>query len=273
MYFFHGFPSSRLLAAFLHERAKAAGLALIASDRPGFGHSSPKPGRTILDWPSDVAALADCLGHKRFSVLGVSCGGPYALACAHELPHRVRRAVLVAGMGPMDVPSIRARQHPALKLMFALARIHPRLIAPFLRLDRRLYTGDVDKALRVLARMLTPPDRELLLAEPKVAADFLRSMADAYRQGIGAAQQEAALIAAPRGFRMSNIKVPVHVFQGDHDRHVPPVMGLYLADSIPFATWHRCPNDGHLSIVWNQFDEYARLLNGQAGEHRLSSLA
>ena len=74
---------------------------------------------------------------SRFGVLGISCGGAYALACAHELRERLDYIGLVAGMGPMDVPAIRREQHPALKVLFGLARIHPRLVAPMLRMDQR----------------------------------------------------------------------------------------------------------------------------------------
>jgi len=76
LYFFHGFPGSRLQAALLHEQALAAGVCLVAPDRPGFGRSTPDPQRTISGWSADVAQLADHLGHERFGVLGVSCGGP-----------------------------------------------------------------------------------------------------------------------------------------------------------------------------------------------------
>ena len=57
--FFHGLPGSRL--DFLSEsRACArASVELIALDRPGFGLSSPQPGRVPLDWARDVAAAPD----------------------------------------------------------------------------------------------------------------------------------------------------------------------------------------------------------------------
>src|SRR6266851_4974162 len=48
-------------------------------NRPGFGASDPKPGRTILDFATDVDQLADALGLDRFALIGVSAGGPYAL--------------------------------------------------------------------------------------------------------------------------------------------------------------------------------------------------
>ena len=51
-------------------------MRVIAVDRPGIGGSEPEPNRKVLDWPSDVAALADALDSERFSVLGLSFRGP-----------------------------------------------------------------------------------------------------------------------------------------------------------------------------------------------------
>ena len=85
LFFFHGFPSSRLEAQFTEGVAGRLGARIIAIDRPGFGRSDFKKERRIRDWPDDVLALADALGIDRFAVLGVSGGGPYAAACAHVL--------------------------------------------------------------------------------------------------------------------------------------------------------------------------------------------
>jgi pimeloyl-ACP methyl ester carboxylesterase len=261
VHFFHGFPNSRLLAAMVHEKAAAAGVCLVAADRPGFGASSAIPGRSLMDWPTQVLALADHLGHSRFDVVGVSCGGAYALACAARLPHRIGRVALLAGMGPMDRPEIRRAQLPALKAMFGAAKLHPWLASPMFLLDR-LFLGKPDRALRMVASLLTPPDRAVLDVEPGVARHFVASMTEAYRQGIGAAMQEARLIAQPRPYRLEDIRVPVHVFQGGADRHVPEAMGRYLARTIPAAHWHLFPEEGHLSIVWNRFDECLAVLAG-----------
>lgn len=255
VHFFHGFPNSRVLAAMVHEKALAADVCLVAADRPGFGASSPAPRRSLADWPQQVVLLADHLGHARFDVIGVSCGGAYALACAAQLSQRIGRVALLAGMGPMDRPKIRRTQLPALKAMFALAKLHPWLASPMFWLDRRVFRGDPDRALRLVARMLAAPDRAIIEAEPMVGRRFVASMAEAYRQGIGAAMQEARLIAQPRPYRLEDIRAPVHVFQGGLDRHVPQAMGEYLARTIPDARWHLFPDEGHLSIVWNRFEE------------------
>lgn len=97
--YMHGFPASRLEAKLLEEAACEIGVSLITPDRPGLGLSDFQPGRAITDWPGDVAHLADALDLDRFSVVGVSGGCPYALACAHQLGDRVIRTAIIAGMG------------------------------------------------------------------------------------------------------------------------------------------------------------------------------
>src|SRR6185312_3853086 len=80
--YFHGYPGSRLEARVAAAAARRLGLRLLAVDRPGFGQSTFQTGRSIGAWAADVAALADRLALGRFSIVGVSGGGPYALACA-----------------------------------------------------------------------------------------------------------------------------------------------------------------------------------------------
>ena len=83
----HGTPSSRLNRPD-DESTRALGVRLIAIDRPGCGLSDFLPGRTLLDWPTDLAAVADALGIGRFAVVGFSGGGPYVAASAFALPDR-----------------------------------------------------------------------------------------------------------------------------------------------------------------------------------------
>lgn len=76
VFLFHGLPGSRLSWGLLPNNPFPKGLRLIAPDRPGYGGSDPKPGRSLLDWVDDVVELADALAIDRFAVLGVSGGGP-----------------------------------------------------------------------------------------------------------------------------------------------------------------------------------------------------
>jgi pimeloyl-ACP methyl ester carboxylesterase len=95
---FHGAPSSRLDTTMFEDALTGLDVRVVSADRPGYGGSSPQPGRHREDWPSDVAALADQLGVERFAVMGVSGGGPYAVACSALLQDRVASAAIVCGV-------------------------------------------------------------------------------------------------------------------------------------------------------------------------------
>src|SRR6476661_2822678 len=104
VFLFHGTPGSRLSRHPDESQARAQGVRLITVDRPGYGLSDPLPRRRLLDWPADVAALAAALRLERFALVGVSGGGPHALACAYACPDRVTAVALIGGAGPMDDP-------------------------------------------------------------------------------------------------------------------------------------------------------------------------
>lgn len=262
LYFFHGFPSSRLLAALVHEQAVDAGIRIIAPDRPGFGRSSPDNNRSIAGWANDIACLADHLGHPRLNLLGVSCGGPYALACAKLIPQRLDYVGLMAGIGPMDLPPIRRGQLLPLKLLFGLASIHPRLAAALLLPDAWLFRHAPERALAALSGLLTAPDRELLQNNASLRARFCASFVEAYRQGTTAACQEATLIGRLNADLLREITIPVQVYQGGLDRHVPVEMGRHIAATLPAARFHFYPNEGHLSVLVNRFPEFVSHIRG-----------
>lgn len=96
----HGSPGRCYEFAMHDEAASAAGIRLIAPDRPGYGASSYQPHRRLSDFPATVAQLADHVGLGTFAVLGHSQGGPHALACARFLPDRIRACAAVNGLAP-----------------------------------------------------------------------------------------------------------------------------------------------------------------------------
>lgn len=257
-YFFHGFPGCRLQAELIHQQAEVEGICLVAFDRPGFGRSEYDPARTLAGISADVVELADHLGHSRFLAIGVSCGGAYALSCAHDLPDRISHVALFAGMGPMDIPEIRKGQLPILTAMFSLARVSPVFIVPMLAMDWLMFQTNPQRAVRMLGKMLTQPDQDLLKRDSAVADIFGRSLAEAYRQGLRGPMREAALIGRKRPYDLADISAPVTVYQPAHDRHVPVEMGKYIASSVQNGRFQLCESDGHLSVLMSKFSSFAR---------------
>ncbi|WP_238163044.1 alpha/beta fold hydrolase [Kribbella capetownensis] len=95
-----GSPSTRWKRPDVGRAAEECGVHLVIPDRPEYGGSTRKPGRTVADVVEDVTALADVLGWERFAVSGGSGGGPHALACAALLSDRVTRCAVSGGITP-----------------------------------------------------------------------------------------------------------------------------------------------------------------------------
>ncbi len=252
--YFHGFPGSRLEGRLGHDGAAKAGARLIVVERPGFGHSSFQPGRRILDWPDDVAALANALGLKRFGVVGVSGGGPYAAACAYRIPQRLTGVAMVCGVGPFDAPEATRGMMRLNRILFRLSRYSktaPRLIlASMARQIRR----DPARALAQMRAIMPEPDRRSLDG-PGVAEHFMASALEALRQGSRPAGLESQLYARPWGFRLEDVTREVHLYQGELDVNVPPSMGRYQASALPNCRAHFYADEGHLSLVLNHLEE------------------
>jgi pimeloyl-ACP methyl ester carboxylesterase len=239
---FLGTPLSRL-AHLGDDAPEAAGVRLILVDRPGYGRSDFQPGRTLLDWPRDVAQLADALGLDRFAVFGMSGGGPHAAACGHALPDRVSAVGLVSSPGPVwDRPLLRYSLPPHRQPLIELAG------------------QDRDSAARVL---LDDCRAELdRVARGEEQADG--SVHPALRRRLRAATLEATpegyahdlliLFVSPWGFAPEEIPVPTSIWHGDRDPAVPLDVARFFARAIPGSSLTVVPGAGHL-VLWSHARE------------------
>lgn len=73
--FLHGTPGAYLVYPALSHACAKRGLKLITPSRPGYGGSSRRQGRVVIDFVADVKALLDHLGHEKCYIGGWSGGG------------------------------------------------------------------------------------------------------------------------------------------------------------------------------------------------------
>ncbi|HEX6116557.1 MAG TPA: alpha/beta hydrolase [Solirubrobacterales bacterium] len=254
---FHGGISSRLDAAPLDAACRERGVRLIAPDRPGTGYSDPSPGRTLLDWPRDVAELADALGLERFGVMGWSLGGQYAAACAYALPTRVTRAALLAGVVPFEVEPGRAGLAWFDRWLLTLCRWAPPLAGLGLRIGVSL--PPLAGMQRIIACDGSDADREALRRDPSPtwAAESIKQ---SVRAGTGGVIRDYRVWREPWGFDLGRVGVEVGVWQGDDDGFVPVTDAEALAERIPGARLVVCPGEGHISLQRNHGAEAAEWL-------------
>ena len=230
-----GTPQSRLLPPGEAERAGAMGFRLVVPDRPGFGGSDPKPGRTLEDWPADAVALMDGLGVDRFGVIGGSGGGPYAVACGVLLGERVTAVALVAPAEPADAPA-----HGFVPVTDPAAlRERGETIA-------RLARDDPDALDRFFAPNMSDADRrQLAQADPALRTWELANLREAFRQGAEAYVEDHTIGASTWSGLLPRLRQPTRIWQGGDDNNVPAAATRWLADRIPGAELTLLPAAGH----------------------------
>jgi pimeloyl-ACP methyl ester carboxylesterase len=222
---------------------------LIVVDRPGFGLSDFADQRTLVDWPSDVAQLADTLGLDRFAVIGYSGGGPFAAACAYRHPERITGTTLVSSLAPFDVAGLTDHMPPSSLALFELAaRDHlaaEQRIADLIDTPETLFRFMEQSATAVYKPMFNAPD---------FARMYKRDMAECLRQGLRGMAYDMSIVANPWGFDPAEITTPVLLWHGTADANVPVEMGRYLWDSIPHASAQIFPVKGHYLMFeyWEQ---------------------
>lgn len=233
----HGTPMSRLARHPDDAMFADLGIRLITFDRPGFGHSTPRPDRRVVDAADDVATIADALGLGRFPVFGVSGGGPHALAFAARHPERTTKVATLASTAPCDADGLDWTDG-----MMESNRISA---AAALRGRAELEAFITENESADL-RELLPAAEQAVLARPEVQGMLSAAYAEALRPGLaGWVDDERALYGLPWGFDPADIAVPVSLWHGELDTVVPVAHSAWLAERIPGAVITRAPDAAH----------------------------
>jgi pimeloyl-ACP methyl ester carboxylesterase/glycosidase len=244
VFLLHGMPGSRRFCPDATVTA-AAGVRLIAPDRPGYGGSDPQPGRTVADGAADLVEIATLLDVDRFSVVGWSSGGPYALAVAALHPGRVEAVALVASEAPSEeVP----------KLLDDL---------PEAARDRaaRIRAGDPTVPAELEARIAPFAERpgsilegggtgDAILDDPAVRKALATMFEEAFRQGPAGWRDDWIAEDRPWGFRLREVLRPVDIWWGNADTLTRKSHTDALAAGLAeVARLHVVADAGHLVLA------------------------
>ena len=232
IFFHHGLPSSRVAAAVMGPGAARAGVRLIAPERPGFGFSDPLPDRTILDWPSDLAQLADYLELAKFSVAGISAGLPYTLASAVVMPQRLHRVALISGLGAIDSRDVLEGMSYEWRLIYTLFLKSQRLASLWMRGYGRSVQRNPERVVAEQIKRMPPVDGAVLGSEPTLS-NRISDLREAFRQGPAAAGDEARHHLEPWGFELRDVHFPVMLWHAVLDESHPIQMGYRIASELP----------------------------------------
>ncbi|KAK2806368.1 hypothetical protein FQN51_007412 [Onygenales sp. PD_10] len=265
IFYLHGLPGSRLEAAALDQLGLELGARVISVDRPGIGWSSPQPDRKLLDHPRDIGHLADHLGLDCYSVMGISGGGPPALACAAALPREKLKCVsIIVGLGPPDIGMSGAGLVHRVGFPYGFRYAPLSLVRWFWKFEG---SGRVDLSEeRRLELMLQRPvanekDGDFMKSGwPRLS---VRATGETFAQGFEGVWLDGRLACVDFGFRVEDIRpdLPVHLWYGKQDVMVPPNHGVQIAarlggDKVQL----RVEDETHASMVVNKMREILEAL-------------
>lgn len=259
VFHFNGSGGSRLERPSDLNILTALGIRYISTDRPGHGNSSLKQDRELLDWPNDVAAIADDLGIDKFHVLGWSAGGPHALACAYKIPERVISGAIVSGLAPANRPNPYAGYKGFLRALMILGRRFPSLVYIFRRIAAKQInnpSGEIgDKFVKSLPKMDQIP-----FENQQVKAMLIADIKEGYKQGGDGPARDDIIINTPWKFEMMNIQTRFDIWQGDIDENVPVNQGKYQAELLPNNSFYLMENKGHMFLLEKWKDVLIQLI-------------
>ncbi|KQW44040.1 alpha/beta hydrolase [Nocardioides sp. Root1257] len=243
----HGTPGARRQIP-LEARAYAErhGLRLIGLDRPGIGSSTSHLYPDVLDWTRDLELVLETLAIDTVRVIGLSGGGPYALAAGAALPERVHGVGVLGGVAPTRGPD--AADGGIVQLAVQLAPLLTVARVPLsvaltqtIRLARPLAGPALD-----LYAALQPPGDKNLLSRPEFKAMFLDDLLNGSRFQTSAPINDLILFTRHWGFELADVSVPVRWWHGDDDHIVPFRHGQHVVDRLPDAQLSAIDGESHL---------------------------
>ncbi|MFJ1758857.1 alpha/beta fold hydrolase [Amycolatopsis sp. NPDC088138] len=212
------------------------GVRWVAYDRPGYGTSTPVPGRDIANAAACATAVADALGLGEFAVMGHSGGGAHALACAALLPGRVVAAVSISAMAPFGAAGLDwfGGMAPASAASLRAAA------------EGRAAKEKHEAGAEFDPDIFTAADFAALEGSQSWLNDVVRAALDG---GIGGLVDDDLAYVTPWGCDPASITTPLLVLHGEDDRLIPATHGAWLAAHCPAAEFRPYPAEGHLSVL------------------------
>jgi pimeloyl-ACP methyl ester carboxylesterase len=245
---FHGTPGARRqIPPTAHRAVEELGLRIISIERPGVGLSTSHQYGAIADIVDEVTEVVDALGVGDFGVVGLSGGGPYALAMGALMPDRVYGVAVLGGVVPTVGPDacdagwLLTLARRVQFVMPAFVEVGGFGLWALLRVTRPLGYTLYDRVTPLLGE----GDQEVFASEG-MREMFIGDLQNGSRKQFRAALHDAALFGRDWGFRLADVSVPVRWWHGDIDPIVPLSAAEAAYPRLPDVEFHLRPGESHL---------------------------
>lgn len=256
LFSFYGLSGCRLNVQLLNDIGKRQGVRFIATDRLACSSRDYRSKSKVLHWPATVQSFARHLCLPQYGILGISRGGPLALACANAIPSSELACVgVLSCAAPWDA----GRDDLPIS-----ARLSSLAVAWFPTFSTAIF----DLALRVALRFCTsmPESRRLrvreggargLSAEEKTQIVSLSKFSEKWGDAMTVRRArrgrmlvkllqrlanvmrtflyEVSLLSQPYGFRLEDLPYnrTIRIWHGTTDRRSPIGIIRWMSERLP----------------------------------------
>ena len=257
----HGTPGSRHLFPQLVEDAQLHGYHLLSYNRPGYGGSTPHPGRNVANAAEDIAEIAAQLNLDRLGIWGISGGGPHALAAAALLPELEPATVSLASLAPYHAEELDWFSGMGQDNLdeFGAALESRGKLEEYIKAEvPAMLNADPKSLVNALISLLCPADVAVFTED---YAEFsLKRIREGIEKRIDGWVDDDLAFVKPWGFDLSQIHIPLLLMHGEQDQMVPVSHGKWLASKISTVEERILADDGHLTLTANRIPEVHRWL-------------
>lgn len=188
--------------------------------------------------------------------MGISAGGPYALACALTHPAASLRGVAVlAGLGPHQF-GLKGMALPN-RLFYRSFQYAPRLLRLFMKPigTSQLKKSDeeiLQYSLKKLQKSKLPEKDRQVFSDPDVIRLFIASAREHFRQGFDAWMQDGRMLGMDWDFRIEDIKFsPIKLWFATQDINIASCTGPELKRILGDKAVLHMEEESHVSLEFN----------------------
>ena len=228
----------------------------LMADRAGYGGSTRKPGRGIVDIADDYAELLEAHGLDRVPATGTSGGGPHVLALAARHPERVSAVSVIVGGTPLEAAEI--DQLVGINARgYALAEQGWQPLYEFLVEVRKRMLGE--EGMQGVLSDAPPADRAVM-ADPAWQNMSRENIAETLKQGAEGWTDESYAMHGEWDFDPADVKTSVTWWHSDDDKNAPLSAARRVVAklrNVDLRVWH---GEGHFASVTHEREIVEELL-------------
>ena len=248
VFYLHGFPGCRYEPLFIKKHALSKNIKIISIDRIGYGNTSYYKDETILNFGEIFKELVDTLHIDKFKIIAVSGGSPYLASVCYALKDRVKKALLISGLSPLDNKNLLKDLNIANKCFLNIGLKFPKVTSYFVYLIASIWKLFPNVMIMWLKLFMSKSDNKLLAIKEN-NNHVMNVFNEAVKNGVNGVRKDFELYCKPWNIDFSKINTPVIIYHGDDDPYVTFKMGEYLNSLYKGSKFFALKGQGHLAIV------------------------